>query len=284
MLLLFNLELRKVRTSRRCSLSGALNNLKENGLNPRTIIDVGAAFGSWSLLCSKTFQHSQYILIEGLKEYEIALQKATSNTPNASYKLCCVSDSSSLKTIFVHSDLVGSSLKKEYEPHNQSSSQKRIVPCKTLNEICLEEHLSPPYLIKMDIQGAELEALHGASTILKHTEVIILEVSLIDCLKETPSFNQMTEELENLGFIVHDIFGHNYRPLDGALTQVDIVFIQKTSPLRKSKWYANKIQRNHMNENFVKKLKKEGVWTHSFRLLSPHKITKKQSPLPFNPS
>jgi len=257
---LFGLEGKKAGIGTRGSLTGVLNNLKTNGFEPGSVIDVGAAFGSWSSTCIKIFPDAQYLLIEPLVEYEPALTKTVAEIKNAEYVLQGLFNKTSSKTLYLHQDLVGSSLKQENESHNQNRTKQRTVPCVTLDDLVQTKDLRFPSLIKLDVQGSELEVISGAQTMLTRTEVLIMEVSLIECISEAPMFAEVIEQLKNTGFVVYDIFGHNYRPYDTALAQVDIVFIQESSPLRAVKWYADKNQRIEMNRKFKEQLKQKNVW------------------------
>ena len=53
----FGFEVRRKERFRRSSLLGALNQVRELGWQPKTCIDVGAAFGDFTLECSKIFPH-----------------------------------------------------------------------------------------------------------------------------------------------------------------------------------------------------------------------------------
>lgn len=250
LLLPFGLEIHKKMDYSRSSLIGVLNNLKKNGFEPNTVIDIGAAFGSWSTTCAQVFSEANYLLIEPLAEYWHPLTETVSKIKKAQFVSCCIADKNEETNIFVHADLVGSSLFEENEPHNQNATEKRNIQCKTLDETCSTKNIQPPFLLKIDVQGAELKVLNGGGATLKHTGVIIMEVSLIECIKNSPSFADVITNLSANGFVVYDIFGHNYRPCDQALAQVDILFVPELSPLRKIKWYANEIQRQKMNKKF----------------------------------
>lgn len=250
LLLAFGIEIHKKGKLQRCSLKGVLENLKANGFNPATVIDVGAAFGSWSHACAEVFPDAHYLLIEPLVEYEQALQKTIATIKNVEFLPVGISDTNIETTIYVHPDLVGSSLKKEHEPHNQASCRERKISCKTLDSICLEKNPLAPYLIKLDIQGMEREALSGCGETLKSTEALILEVSLIECINGAGRLDEIIHVLSTRGFVVYDLFGNNYRPYDHALAQVDILFVPESSSLRSVKWYASEKQRNEMNKKF----------------------------------
>jgi len=252
LLLSFGLELHTVGTQQRRSLQGVLENLKKCGLQPATVIDVGAAFGSWSRTCTTVFPQARFLLIEPLVEYEPMLQKTVASIEKAGYLMCGVGCAEKKQTLYVHPDLVGSSLKQEYEPHTQSNSIPRTIDCTTIDVLVARQQCETPILLKLDIQGAELDALAGANMTLSQTAALILEVSLIDCLKDAPVLADVIRVLQEKKFVAYDIFGHNYRPLDKALAQVDIVFVPQSSPLRATKWYANEQERKVMNERFTK--------------------------------
>lgn len=252
-------ELRRIQKNPRNSLKGVLSQLQQKNIQPATVLDVGAALGSWSSICFEVFPHATYCLIEPLSEYENALQKTVANIPHASYHLTAISSDEHEKTLFIHPDLVGSSFREEHEPHTQQATQQRTVPCQTIDGICKQKRLSGSYLLKLDIQGAELEALAGAQATLQATEVIIMEVSLIECLRNTPLITDVMGALRMKGFVPYDIFGHNYRPIDSALAQVDMVFVPSSSTLLSNKWYANEEQRKYMNQRFLKQLNQHEV-------------------------
>lgn len=255
----FGWELRRIQKTPRNSLKGVLLQLQGQNIQPTSVIDVGAAFGSWSTVCFEVFPHAAYCLIEPLSEYENALQQTVANIPHATYHLTAISSDEQKKTFFIHSDLVGSSFKEECEPHTQQTTQQRTVPCRTIDGLCEQERLTGPYLLKLDIQGAELDALAGAQKTLQATQAIVLEVSLLECMKDAPLIADVIDTMRMKRFVVYYIFGHNYRPIDNALTQVDMVFVPISSALLSNKWYADEEQRKRMNQRFQKQLKERGV-------------------------
>ena len=66
---------------------------------------------------------------------------------------------------------------------NYSVIEKRDIKVSTLDEILLNEIFLYPLLIKMDVQGYELEVLKGAKNLLKKTDYLLLEVSDTDLIK-----------------------------------------------------------------------------------------------------
>ncbi len=147
----------------------------------------------------------------------------------------------------------GSSVLKESEgPHVDGI--ERVVPMVTLDGEVSKYKLRGPFLLKVDVQGFELEVLKGAEKVLQETEVIILEVSLFQFYKGSPVMSDVIYFMHKRGFSVYDIFGAVYRPLDDALAQVDLVFASDKSILRSSNYFASFEQRKQMTLERIKKL------------------------------
>ena len=108
--------------------------------------------------------------------------------------------------------------------------------------------MAGPYLIKVDVQGAELSVMDGAEGILQETEVIILEVSLFKTMSTNPEIHDVLGYMRKRGFVTYDIFGFRYRPLDGALSQIDMVFVKENGLFRQSHAFASPQQRERMTQ------------------------------------
>jgi FkbM family methyltransferase len=73
-----------------------------------------------------------------------------------------------------------------------------------------------PDFLKLDIQGAELDALMGAEAKLAATLAIECEVEFVPLYKNQPLFGDVQSWLAQRGFILHkliDIAGRCYRPM-----------------------------------------------------------------------
>jgi FkbM family methyltransferase len=225
------------------------------GFYPLTIVDVGAARGEWSTEVAKVYQKSRYILIDPLEEHVYDLQQVCRLIGNAEFKIAAVTERAGTVTINVHPDLDGSSLFLERE--SNINGEPRIVSAVALDDIVNELKLEGPFVIKADVQGAELKVLNGAGKLLPATEMIVLEVVLFDIFQGNgPQLFEIISYMKSKGFVVWDIFGLLHRPLDNALSQVDMVFVKEDGMFRKVHQYATEQQRVEQLKRIAEKNRK----------------------------
>ena len=229
----------------RASLHGCLQQAVRNGLRPNTVIDVGVAYGTQALY--ELFPNARHILIEPIEEFVPHLDNLVTKLNKAEYIIAAATSTPGNIVINVHPDLVGSSAYKEEEDSNVNGFE-RIVPAVTLDDICRDRKTSGPYVIKIDTQGSELDVLMGAETVLRDTELVILEVSFFEFFKGGPQIYDYITFMKERGFVAYDLFDLQYRLLDGAMSQCDIAFVKNDSCFREFHFYATREQRREQNE------------------------------------
>ena len=116
----------------------------------------------------------------------------------------------------------------------RSSTQRNELKLRmsTLDDLVAAE-VNSPMLLKLDVQGYELEVLRGARKILAEAEVVVIECSLIQYNDGAPLFAEVVSFMSERGFLVYDFCGHMRRESDGALFQIDVIFARENSTLRK---------------------------------------------------
>jgi FkbM family methyltransferase len=87
-------------------------------------------------------------------------------------------------------------------------------------------------LLKLDIEGHELPALHGAVGLLEAVEVVLSEVRFFDINGAgRPSFDDIAAFLTARGFQLYDFATLGPRPRDKRLRLGDAIFVRRDSPL-----------------------------------------------------
>lgn len=234
-------EIRRTDTVGR-TLAEVLDDISRLGFSPQTVIDVGVASGTFELY--DAFPNARHLLIEPLEEFRPALEEITRQF-NAEYVIAAASDKSGRIVINVHPTLEGSSILKEVEGSHVDGVE-RVVPAVTIDDLCNERNLREPYLVKVDVQGAELKVLNGGKKTLKETDLVILEVHFFQFFVNGPQFHDVVGYMKDRGFVVYDCFGGYYRPLDGALAAMDIAFVKENGQFRMQHFFATQEQRKRM--------------------------------------
>ncbi len=235
---------------KRKTLAEVLSHAIKLGFAPKTIIDVGVAYGTDGLYGQT--ENTDYLLLEPLQEYESVCQELTQKY-GGDYLLAAAGSKSGEIEINVHPDLSGSSILKESEGPEIDGTQ-RMVPMVTIDQVVQDKQYKGPFLIKLDTQGTELDILEGAKATLDNTELIFLEVSLIEFYKGSPLCADVFEFMTENSFVLYDVFGGAYRPLDGALGQIDFAFCKTNSPLRSSTHWATPQQRAEITQKRINHL------------------------------
>lgn len=228
-----------VRYEGRSTFRGALRHIRERGFEPSTVIDVGVGGGTPDLY--DIFGDAQLVLVEPLHEFEADLQRIR-DARGAHVVRAAATETEGEVEFNVHQTLEGSSLYREAEGQHVDGVS-RTVPSVTLDGVSRELKLEGPFLLKIDVQGAELDVLRGAAHVMDQTEYIILEASLFRFFRGGPVVLDVLEFMDDRGFALYDVHRGHYRPLDRALAQVDLAFVKKDGRFRRTHHYASREQR-----------------------------------------
>src|SRR5213595_176033 len=104
--------------------------------------------------------------------------------------------------------------------HPAGRDDVKLVPATTLDELVgprlgADDRL----LLKLDVEGHELDVLAGAERVLPRVEVIISEVWFFDIEEAgNRTFVDYALALDRLGFVLYDIATLGARQRDGRLT------------------------------------------------------------------
>lgn len=214
----------------------ALERLAENGFRANTVLDVGAYRGDFARLCLTTWPECLAICFEALEERVTELRALEGNSGRIQVFDCLIG-AATADRVPLHMRETASSVLTE---HHDQTGTTRDFKMRTIDEIIAENFASRPIsLLKIDVQGYELEVLKGTEQTLPSIQVILLETNLLDIHRNVPLLAEVAEWLNSRGFVAYDICGLTRRPLDKALWQADLIFVPKESPLRSDKrWGA----------------------------------------------
>jgi len=205
-----------------------LARLRDLGFSPTVICDVGASDGKWTLRCLEIYPQARYFCIDPLGENSSSLAKLKAKFPNVDYWQGCLGSKSDGANLNVDGD--GSSILRGHFDNPYGIQQE--VEVEMLDNLVAREICPQPDLVKLDVQGYELEVLKGATETLKRATALIVEVSFIQFQSGMPIVHEVIGHLYQSGFVVCDIFSLSLRPLDHMAGQADLLFLKESSPLR----------------------------------------------------
>ena len=205
-----------------------LSILKNNNISPNLIIDVGCGYGEWFLKANYFFKDSNFLLFDADKKNSKDLQKIKKNFSNVDCKICLLSNK--VDNINFFNMGYGSSVYEENTTHPRSLE---LLTSTTLDiELSNFKFLTKNNLIKLDVQGSELDILNGLNQKIKNFEIIILETSIQQYNKNSPLFLDVINFMDKNNFRLFDIFDtKRLGGFNSYLVQCDCLFIRKDSTL-----------------------------------------------------
>ncbi len=208
-----------------------LQQLAERGFDPQVIADVGANHGGWSRVAATVFPTANFLLIEPQEEMRPFLEDFCAQHPPAQWVLAGAGAEPGEALLTIWDDLQGSAFLTPTIQAMTPYRRERAVPIITLDSLITAGEIATPNLIKIDVQGFEMEVLSGAQTCIGRTDCFLIETSLFHPLGERPTFYRVLEFLEAHGYHVYDFVGPKYRA-DGSLGQIDICLVREGGILR----------------------------------------------------
>jgi FkbM family methyltransferase len=164
-----------------------LTHVKRLGLEPATVVDVGVAWGTPELY--DAFPGARFLLVEPLADYTEALDQIKARL-DADYVLAAAGAEPGTITMNVHRAPPLSSTLGHWKGHDDGG-EPREVPVVRVDDLVEERGLTGPFVIKVDVEGAELRVLDGAPRTLEQAELVLLEVNLFQFLPGQPELHDV---------------------------------------------------------------------------------------------
>lgn len=211
------------------AMADALAILRGGGYAPWVVIDAGANIGRWTVLARQFFPDATFHLIEPQPACGRALRRVASGGDRVHQIAVTRPGVARVRMAGGGPDgtCTGAAVVTAAD-----RSDVVDVPATTLDEICPGVTAQDRPLLKLDLEGHEIEALRGAARLLNAVEVVIAEVQFFPINGNgLPTFPDVLGFLRDRGFELYDLAALAARPRDGRLKLGDAVFVSRRSPL-----------------------------------------------------
>lgn len=190
-----------------------------------TIIDVGANKGQFSVYAMSRWPAARVISFEPLRGPRAKLALVTRG--RVKIHDCALGAAAGEARMHVASRADSSSLlalgKRQKAIFKMEETAELTVPVRRLDE-CVKPDFARPSLLKIDVQGYELEVLKGASALLPAIDAIYVEVSWAELYQGQAMHEEVDALLVAAGFRPAGRF--NECRYDGELIQADVLYLR----------------------------------------------------------
>lgn len=201
---------------------------------PRGIVDVGANRGNWTRIALSVFPGTPVILIEPQDEMQPQLEALIKEAPQCRVVQAGAGREAGELVQTIYPDTEGSTFLQPREASLQVPERRRKTRIVTIDDILRAEPRFEPDLVKLDIQGFELEALAGGSSLFGRTELFVIEVSLFEFMPKVPLAREVINFMAARNYELYDVVGRCRRSNDGAVGNLDLAFVKSSGMFRKS--------------------------------------------------
>lgn len=193
---------------------------------PNKILDIGANNGQFYNEIKDFFPDAYYFLIEGNEHCERQLK-----TLNVDFKISLLSDSIKKVQFYIRKQeptCTGNSIYREKSAFYDNDDDVVIVEkeTNTLSNLLGEDYYD---LIKIDVQGSEIDIIHGGMDIFKKAKGVLMEVSLVEFNAGSPTSDFVIPFMKNIGFDEYSVIRNLNHPITHTLIQQDMLFINNSN-------------------------------------------------------
>jgi len=197
-----------------------------------TILDVGANVGQFALAAVLHFPEAKIYSFEPLPDVFEELQANTRRKPNIkSFNLALGTHNGRIPFYRNQYTRLSSSLKihkeNDHLRYSQNLTSLTEVEMIRLDEFSILSDIRSPTLLKIDVQGMEMDVLNGCTRILSKIDLILCEVALVQLYENQPVFDDIHCFMKNIGYVlVAPLFINKGQ--GGKAIEVDLLYRRKS--------------------------------------------------------
>ena len=192
-----------------------------------TVVDIGANRGQFALAV-RAISGAKVVSFEPLPEVAKIFLMVFSDDTAVSLHVAAIGEKSDKALIHLSARDDSSSLleigeaQSEYFPgtHEIGTLEVKVG---TLDEFLNKEDIVGPAMLKLDVQGFELQALAGCKSLIGNFDYVYCECSFVELYKDQKLAGEVINYLNTLGFVLTGIYNPSYDSV-GNCIQADLLF------------------------------------------------------------
>lgn len=206
-----------------------INRAKNAGVKPKTIIDVGANLGQFTVAASQLFPNVLIYSIEPDENIAKILQKNIDRSIVQEVIISAIGNHTGEAVFNINSDSQVSSLldlgkeRIEFFPKTKKVTDVKV-PINTLDNLFANTKLTHPILLKIDVQGYEEQVLLGANLFLKKVKWVLVEVAFSNLYVGESDFLSINTLMEKHGFKFIRPLNFHLSPNTNEIIEMDALF------------------------------------------------------------
>ena len=209
-----------------------VSNIKKTVPKIDLILDVGANSGQFSKVVSNLYPNAQIETFEPLPDLYAKIRKQFETNKNVTiHNVALGNEIGSIKfnkNKYGHiSSILDISEENKHYPKEKNDLNQIEVAIKTLDSYAfLSNKPKSISLLKLDVQGYELEVLKGGEKTIEHLDYIVIEANLEELYVNQPSFTEINAYLNSKNFEVDGMLDFNLGN-NNKYIEIDIVYKNK---------------------------------------------------------
>lgn len=196
--------------------------------NINTILDIGAHKGQFALISKYVFENAKIYSFDPLKSSKYKYNKILKPKNGCFFFNTAIGNKNGYKQMNISKNSDSSSILKITNKQiktfrNTEKIKEEKIKIQKLHNCINKKKLISPCLMKVDVQGYELEVLKGSEKLLQNFDYLYVECSSIEFYKEQPFFKDIYKWLKKRNFIYIRSY-NNFKNLNNKTIQADYFF------------------------------------------------------------
>ena len=198
-------------------------------LTPATVVDIGVNHGQFLHLAKRLWPGANILAVEPNAALAAKAKAIYGEDPNVTVESCAVGAANGEIEFFVTANDQNSSTHRPSDAFHDDRANDGVVrtekvPMKRVD--ALLDGCAEPMLLKIDVQGAELEVLEGAGDRLADVTVIVIESPFETAYEGAAGFDDIYRFLTAKGFRYEGALGQLNSKTTGRVRQEDSVYVR----------------------------------------------------------